>query len=73
MADTVAELVFIPAPGVGHITSTIEFAKLLVNRDKHISKTILVIKPPPGLDMNAYTKLFARKAIYRIRFIEVLP
>ncbi|PWA48750.1 UDP-glucuronosyl/UDP-glucosyltransferase [Artemisia annua] len=71
MADTVAELVFIPAPGVGHITSTIEFAKLLVNRDKHISITILVIKPPPGSAMNVYTKLFARKGIDRIRFIEL--
>ena len=66
MADIVAELVFIPAPGVGHITSTKEFAKLLVNRDKHICITILVIKPPPGSAMNAYTKLYARKAIDRI-------
>ncbi|GJS41791.1 hypothetical protein Tco_0566834 [Tanacetum coccineum] len=71
MADTVAALVFIPAPGVGHITSSIEFAKLLVNRDKHISITILVIMPPPGSAMNAYTKSFARKAIDRIRFIEL--
>ncbi|KAM0069460.1 putative flavonol 3-O-glucosyltransferase [Helianthus debilis subsp. tardiflorus] len=41
----VADLIFIPTPGLGHIMSTIEFAKLLVNRDQRLAITVLVIKP----------------------------
>ncbi|CAI8587176.1 unnamed protein product [Vicia faba] len=40
------EVVFIPSPGVGHLVSTLEFAKLLVNRDNRLSITVLVIKFP---------------------------
>ncbi|KAJ9547312.1 hypothetical protein OSB04_019855 [Centaurea solstitialis] len=75
MPNTVAELVFIPAPGVGHIMSTIEIAKLLVNRDQHLSVTVLVIKPPPssgsGSAITAYIGSLANKSIDRIRFIEL--
>nr|QGJ02394.1 UGT71B2 [Isatis tinctoria] len=37
------ELVFIPSPGDGHIRPLVEVAKLLVDRDDHISVTILII------------------------------
>ncbi|KAI5668965.1 hypothetical protein M9H77_18818 [Catharanthus roseus] len=37
------ELVIIPAPGAGHIVSTIEFAKRLLERDQRLSITVLVI------------------------------
>ncbi|GFP98213.1 putative UDP-glucose flavonoid 3-o-glucosyltransferase 3 [Phtheirospermum japonicum] len=40
-----AELVFIPSPGRGHLLATLEMAKLLVDRDKRLSITVLVIKP----------------------------
>lgn len=40
------ELVFIPAPSVGHLGSTIELAKRLIDRDDRISVTILAIKKP---------------------------
>ncbi|KAM7271150.1 hypothetical protein ACFE04_030364 [Oxalis oulophora] len=40
------ELVFIPSPGVGHILSTVAFAKLLVNHDQRFSVTIFVMKFP---------------------------
>ncbi|PRQ56675.1 putative flavonol 3-O-glucosyltransferase [Rosa chinensis] len=40
------ELVFIPAPGVGHLVSTVEIAKLLVARDDQIFITILMMKFP---------------------------
>ncbi|PWA66322.1 UDP-glucuronosyl/UDP-glucosyltransferase [Artemisia annua] len=46
MTNTVVKLVFIPAPGMGHIFSAIEMAKLLVNRDQRLSITVLIIKPP---------------------------
>lgn len=41
-----ARLVFIPAPGVGHLVSTIEFAKLLINHDQNLWITIFLIKLP---------------------------
>ncbi|XP_021806670.1 UDP-glycosyltransferase 71A16-like [Prunus avium] len=41
-----AELVFIPAAGIGHVVSTIETAKLLVSRDDHLFITLLIMKRP---------------------------
>ncbi|KAJ1415614.1 UDP-glycosyltransferase family, conserved site [Sesbania bispinosa] len=41
-----AQLVFIPSPGAGHFVSTLEFAKLLINRDHRLSITVLLIKFP---------------------------
>ncbi|KAI3829070.1 hypothetical protein L1987_03184 [Smallanthus sonchifolius] len=55
MANTVAKLIFIPAPGLGHIMSTIEIAKSLVNRDQRLSITVLVIKPPSASSGSANT------------------
>ncbi|KAM4071384.1 hypothetical protein ACB094_11G058300 [Castanea mollissima] len=49
-----AELVFIPAPGIGHLVSKIEFAKQLLDQDNRFSITVLVIKPPYGANMDAY-------------------
>ncbi|KAI3692993.1 hypothetical protein L6452_32819 [Arctium lappa] len=76
MANTVAvELVFIPAPGVGHIMSTVEIAKLLVNRDQRLSITVLVIKPPPssgsGSAITTYIESLANKTLDRVSFIEL--
>lgn len=51
-----AELIFVPAPGVGHIVSTIEFAKTLILRDDQIQVTILVMKLPITPFIDAYTK-----------------
>ncbi|MFS7924698.1 putative flavonol 3-O-glucosyltransferase [Helianthus anomalus] len=72
MANTVAELVFIPGPGVGHIMSIIELAKLLVNRDPRLSISVLLISPPiPIFALNAYIESLAKNTIERIQFIEV--
>lgn len=40
------ELVFVPAPGIGHLASTIEFAKRLIDRDSDrlLSVTVLSMK-----------------------------
>ncbi|KAJ0594815.1 putative anthocyanidin 3-O-glucosyltransferase [Helianthus annuus] len=73
MANT-AELVFIPAPGLGHIMSTIEVAKLFVNRDQRLSITVLVIKPPSsssGSAITAYFESLAKNAINRVTFVEL--
>ncbi|XP_031254234.1 anthocyanidin 3-O-glucosyltransferase 2-like [Pistacia vera] len=49
-----AELVFIPAPGVGHLGSTVELAKLLLHRHQRISITVLVMKLPSDSKVNTY-------------------
>ncbi|XP_031252426.1 anthocyanidin 3-O-glucosyltransferase 2-like [Pistacia vera] len=41
----IAELVLIPAPGLGHLVPKIEFAKRLLDRDDRFSVTVLVIRP----------------------------
>ncbi|KAJ9547309.1 hypothetical protein OSB04_019852 [Centaurea solstitialis] len=75
MSNTVAELVFIPAPGIGHITPTVEFAKLLVNRDQRLSITVLVIKPPSSLAsgsaITTYIESLANKTLDRLSFVEL--
>ncbi|KAL5580769.1 hypothetical protein UlMin_013211 [Ulmus minor] len=40
------ELVFIPAPGIGHLVSTVEFAKCLTDRNDRLSISILSMKFP---------------------------
>ncbi|PNX80291.1 UDP-glucose flavonoid 3-O-glucosyltransferase 6-like protein [Trifolium pratense] len=50
------EVVFIPSPGVGHLVSTLEFAKLLINRDNRLRITVLVIKFPHTTEVDVYTK-----------------
>ncbi|XP_044485128.1 anthocyanidin 3-O-glucosyltransferase 2-like [Mangifera indica] len=48
------ELVFIPAPGVGHLVSIMELAKLLIHRHHRLSITVLVMKVPSDSKSNAY-------------------
>ncbi|KAL8263596.1 hypothetical protein R6Q59_021726 [Mikania micrantha] len=75
MANTVAELVFIPAPGVGHIMSTIEIARLFVNRDQRLSVTVLIIKPPgliSGSTVPTYFESLSKNTTMdRISFVEL--
>ncbi|KAK9068164.1 hypothetical protein SSX86_012275 [Deinandra increscens subsp. villosa] len=74
MANTVAQLIFIPAPGMGHMLSTIEIAKLLVNRDHRLSITVLIIKPrgmDSGLAITSYIESLAKSTIDRISFIQL--
>ncbi|XP_004304513.1 PREDICTED: putative UDP-glucose flavonoid 3-O-glucosyltransferase 3-like [Fragaria vesca subsp. vesca] len=44
-----AELVFIPTPSTGHLVSTIEFSKRLLDRCDQFSVTILLMKSPFGV------------------------
>ncbi|KAJ0937928.1 putative flavonol 3-O-glucosyltransferase [Helianthus annuus] len=74
MANMVAKLVFIPAPGLGHIMSTIEIAKLFVNRDQRFSITVLVIKPPSSSSdstITTYIESLAKNNTDRISFVEL--
>ncbi|KAK9059040.1 hypothetical protein SSX86_021659 [Deinandra increscens subsp. villosa] len=70
--NTVAELVFIPAPAVGHIMSTIQMGKVLMNRDQTLSITVLIIKSPyPDVALAAYIESLAENTNERIRFVEL--
>ena len=40
------ELIFVSVSAIGHIVSTVEFAKLLVGRDDRFSVTLLIMKLP---------------------------
>ncbi|XP_030447381.2 UDP-glycosyltransferase 71K1-like [Syzygium oleosum] len=50
------ELIFIPAPGVGHVISALEFAARLLGHDPRVYITVLAIKAPFNSHLDAYTK-----------------
>lgn len=54
-----SDLVFVPVPARGHMVSTIQFAKLLLERDERISITVLVIKRPYPPDLDSYVEELA--------------
>lgn len=54
-----ARVVFIPSPGVGHLVSSMEFAKVLINRDDRLWITVLVMKLPSDTPSAAYTHSFS--------------
>ncbi|XP_057792741.1 putative UDP-glucose flavonoid 3-O-glucosyltransferase 3 [Salvia miltiorrhiza] len=45
-----AELVFIPSPGLSHLVSTVETAKLLLRRHRRLAATVLLIPNPRPTD-----------------------
>ncbi|KAL4378983.1 hypothetical protein GQ457_02G005680 [Hibiscus cannabinus] len=49
-----AELVFIPSPGMGHLVSTVELAKLLLHLDSNLSISVLIMKPPYNSKITSY-------------------
>ena len=51
------ELIFVPVPGIGHLVSTAEFAKRLIDWDDRILITILSMKLPFTPTADAYTSL----------------
>ncbi|XVF71124.1 hypothetical protein PTKIN_Ptkin12aG0010500 [Pterospermum kingtungense] len=69
-----AELVFVPWPGMGHLVSAVELAKLLVNLNSHISITLIIIKSPydPKVDPYVDSLTANTTTTSRIKFI-VLP
>nr|XP_027096637.1 anthocyanidin 3-O-glucosyltransferase 2-like [Coffea arabica] len=44
------ELIFIPWPLMGHLAQLVELAKLLIDRDKRFSITVLILRLPDSLD-----------------------
>ncbi|XP_030514156.1 anthocyanidin 3-O-glucosyltransferase 2-like [Rhodamnia argentea] len=69
---TSAELVFVPTPGMGHLVSMVEMAKLLVNRDHRLSISVLIMKPPFDSELDSYTSSLAASVdAARIRLIHL--
>lgn len=69
-----AELVFIPSPGVGHLVSAVETAKILIDRDERLSITVLVMKIPSDANLNAYTRSVSSNSSSssdRLRFVDL--
>nr|Q2V6K0.1 RecName: Full=UDP-glucose flavonoid 3-O-glucosyltransferase 6; AltName: Full=Flavonol 3-O-glucosyltransferase 6; Short=FaGT6 [Fragaria x ananassa]ABB92748.1 UDP-glucose glucosyltransferase [Fragaria x ananassa] len=70
-----SELIFIPIPGIGHIVSTVEIAKLLLCRDDNLFITILIMKFPFTADgSDVYIKSLAvdpSLKTQRIRFVNL--
>ncbi|OIW06107.1 hypothetical protein TanjilG_29863 [Lupinus angustifolius] len=67
MTKIESQLVFLPSPGIGHLISTIEFAKLIINRDHRLSITILVMKTPLQTVTPSFTdSIFSTKRLHVI-------
>ncbi|KAI9124890.1 hypothetical protein K1719_004217 [Acacia pycnantha] len=49
-----SQLVFVPCPGMGHLVSIVECAKLLVNHHRHLSIIFLIIEAPFDDHVDAY-------------------
>ncbi|KAG2239178.1 hypothetical protein Bca4012_023943 [Brassica carinata] len=52
------ELVFIPSPGIGHLRSTVELAKQLINGDERLSITVIIIPRSFGGDVGDFAPFF---------------
>ncbi|KAJ6864083.1 hypothetical protein NC651_034805 [Populus alba x Populus x berolinensis] len=65
-----AELVFIPTPGISHLVSTVEVAKLLVDRDERLSVTFLIMKTRSDPKIDRFINSMST-ACNRIRFIDL--
>ncbi|KAJ8564377.1 hypothetical protein K7X08_000837 [Anisodus acutangulus] len=66
------ELVFVPAPGIGHLVPTCKFAEKLLNLDKQLCITMIIIRPQAPFDasINAYIQSFSSTITSdRIKFI----
>ncbi|KAE8690107.1 UDP-glucose flavonoid 3-O-glucosyltransferase 6 [Hibiscus syriacus] len=49
-----AELMFVPAPAMGHLISAVQLAKLLLDLNANLSITILTVKPQQDTKISAY-------------------
>ncbi|KAG9138077.1 hypothetical protein Leryth_001331 [Lithospermum erythrorhizon] len=63
------ELVFVPAPGIGHLVSMAEFAKRLLERDARLSMTILVMVTEFTSNVSAYARSLQGSKNNRVRYI----
>ncbi|XP_010524489.1 PREDICTED: UDP-glycosyltransferase 71B2-like [Tarenaya hassleriana] len=63
------ELVFVPSPGAGHLKSTVEMAKLLVDRHGSLSVTVVIIPSIfGGSTSNSYIASLSAVSEDRLRY-----
>ncbi|XP_002520574.2 anthocyanidin 3-O-glucosyltransferase 6 [Ricinus communis] len=67
------ELVFVPIPGAGHLTSAVEAAKLLLDRDARLSISILILRRSSDSKVvsDLIDSLTATITSHRIQFINL--
>ncbi|CAH2053078.1 unnamed protein product [Thlaspi arvense] len=65
-----SELIFIPYPGIGHLRSTVEMAKLLVNQENQLSISVLIIPfiTEGEAGASAYVAALAASSNNRLRY-----
>lgn len=68
-----AKLVFIPSPGISHLASTVEIAKILADRDHHLSISVIIMKFPFDTKVSEYTKSLSPDSSSCINLIELIP
>ncbi|XP_055823950.1 UDP-glycosyltransferase 71A15-like [Solanum dulcamara] len=67
--ETKAELVFIPSPGLGHVASSVEFAKLILDTNERLCISLLIMKHPADFGVQPYLQSLPSKS--RLRFVDV--
>ncbi|XP_027172826.1 anthocyanidin 3-O-glucosyltransferase 2-like [Coffea eugenioides] len=65
------ELLFIPGPGMGHLASAVEFGKLLINRDEHLSIVYIIIDLSYNTGVDAFMESQLTDANSCIRFVNI--
>lgn len=65
------ELLFIPGPGMGHLASAVEFGKLLINRDEHLSIVYLIINLSYNTGVDAFVESQLTDANSRLQFVNI--
>ncbi|CAA7029883.1 unnamed protein product [Microthlaspi erraticum] len=65
------ELVFIPYPGIGHIRSTVEISKLLIDQENRLSISLLILPSISGNETGASDYIAALSAASndRLRYV----
>jgi hypothetical protein len=70
-----SELIFFPSPGIGHLVSIVEMAKILITRNKTLSVTILIMKFQINTKIDKYIQSFSwnssNSATNKIEFIDL--
>ncbi|KAL8126194.1 anthocyanidin 3-O-glucosyltransferase 2-like [Apium graveolens] len=64
-------LIFVPAPGVGHLVSAVEVSKLFIGRDDRISITILIMNLSSDSSIDAITQNLKKDVPDRISFVDI--
>ncbi|KAK9678171.1 hypothetical protein RND81_11G193100 [Saponaria officinalis] len=70
------EMVFVPTPGMGHVVSTVELAKLILGINHIISISIFILNiPNHSPKINAYVDSQSRDSPYptRLTFVTLPP